>query len=431
MAEKMEVAASCVDSLIKAGMDKAESALLLTRKTELNVDSGEFSLMRTTDDVNLRLMGIQGGKKGSTSINKTDAGSIESAVSELGDLVESSEPDPAADIAENQPEESFSRGPQEPDLDLMYSRMSQFLKRTSTRYPTLILEQLILDHTLKLRYYSNSNGVKFSSARGEYNFVAMFTSKDGENTSSFNFSGVSGENLDRELNELGTIDLLMKQSTEQTVTENLPETFTGDVIVTPDCLGDFVNTITGHLNDYLLMTGTSIFKDSLGKKIADERFTLRSMPLSEKLSGGYFFTGDGFKAENSTIIENGVLKTFLLSLYGSNKTGQKKAVNSGNYYVVDPGTAGFEDMVKSVDRGILLCRFSGGNPASNGDFSGVAKNSYYIENGEIKYPVSETMVAGNIKEMFNSIKSISSETVNNGATIFPWISFTGITVSGK
>ncbi len=54
-------------------------------------------------------------------------------------------------------------------------------------------------------------------------------------------------------------------------------------------------------------------------------------------------------------------------------------------------------MVISIDRGLLLCRFSGGNPFSSGDFSGVAKNSYYIENGEVKYPVSKTVVTGNVK----------------------------------
>lgn len=431
MAEKLEVAVGCVDALISAGMDKAESALLLTRKTELNVETGEFSLMRTTNDIRLRMMGIRNSRRGTTSINKTDMDSISDAVTELVGLVESSEPDPAADVSENQPEESFSRGAEQPDLDLMYKRMTQFLSRANSLYPKLILEQVILDHTLKLRFYSNSNGVKLSSSRGEYNFVAMFTSKDGEKTSSFNYSAVSAEDLDRELNEMGTMDMLMKQSTEQTVTENLPQTFTGEVIVTPDCLGDFVGTIAEYLEDYPLITGTSIFKDSLGEKIADERFTLRSMPLSEDLSGGYFFTADGFKAGNTTIIEKGVLRTFLLSLYGSRKTGKEKAVNSGGYYVVDSGSSRFEDMVKSIDRGLLLCRFSGGNPASNGDFSGVAKNSYYIENGQIKYPVSETMIAGNLKEMLNSIKSISAETVNNGSTVFPWIAFSGITVSGK
>jgi PmbA protein len=81
------------------------------------------------------------------------------------------------------------------------------------------------------------------------------------------------------------------------------------------------------------------------------------------------------------------------------------------------------------EQGIFLARFSGGSPASNGDFSGVAKNSYYIENGEIKYPISETMVSGNIREMFENLNDISSDRIDFGSCILPWISFKGITVS--
>ena len=68
-------------------------------------------------------------------------------------------------------------------------------------------------------------------------------------------------------------------------------------------------------------------------------------------------------------------------------------------------------MIKDIDKGILLCRFSGGSPSDNGDFSGVAKNSYYIENGEIKYPITETMVSGNANEMFNNLDNISKEQI--------------------
>ena len=93
------------------------------------------------------------------------------------------------------------------------------------------------------------------------------------------------------------------------------------------------------------------------------------------------------------------------------------------------GDESLNDMIKSTDKGIVLCRFSGGNPSDNGDFSGVAKNSYYIENGKIKYPISETMISGNICEMFNNIISISKETIDFGNSIYPWIKFDGVTIS--
>ncbi len=70
-------------------------------------------------------------------------------------------------------------------------------------------------------------------------------------------------------------------------------------------------------------------------------------------------------------------------------------------------------------------------PSANGDFSGVAKNSYYIEDGEIKYPVSEVMVSGNLTELFQNIIEISKERINFGTSIYPYIHTSGVTISGK
>ena len=80
---------------------------------------------------------------------------------------------------------------------------------------------------------------------------------------------------------------------------------------------------------------------------------------------------------------------------------------------------------------ILVGRFSGGAPGINGDFSGVAKNSFLIENGEIKGAASETMISGNLAAMLNSLVDISSETVADGISVVPYAAFDGITISGK
>ena len=116
-------------------------------------------------------------------------------------------------------------------------------------------------------------------------------------------------------------------------------------------------------------------------------------------------------------------------MYGSRKTGLQRVSNSGGSLIIDTGDIPLEDMIQTVNEGVLLSRFSGGSPSDNGDFSGVAKNSFYIENGEVQYPISETMVSGNIVDMFQKVKHISNEEVNFGDEIFPWIQFGGITVS--
>ena len=167
----------------------------------------------------------------------------------------------------------------------------------------------------------------------------------------------------------------------------------------------------------------------MNQQIIHESLSIYSNPLSDSLSGGYFVTGDGYKAEDLTIIVSGILQSFLLSLYGSKKTGLQRVSNSGGSLIIDTGDIPLEDMIQTVNEGVLLSRFSGGNPSDNGDFSGVAKNSFYIENGEVQYPISETMVSGNIVDMFQKVKHISNEEVNFGDEIFPWIQFGGITVS--
>jgi len=264
-----------------------------------------------------------------------------------------------------------------------------------------------------------------------YSFSVMFTSKEGEKASSFNYSGCSMKELDKPLHEYSSIDMLLKQSSEQIHTSAFPGKIVGDVIITPDCLSSFIYYVTAYLYDYALISGSSIYKDKLNEKIAHETLTLHSDPRSPEIAKNYFFTRDGFEAQNMTIIDKGVLKSFLLSQYGANKTGKPKAVNSGGCYIVEPGTAAFEEMVSSIDKGLLLCRFSGGNPSDNGDFSGVAKNSYLIENGKITKAVNETMIAGNLAEMIKNIVNISKERIDYGSEIYPWIQVKGITVSGK
>ena len=298
-------------------------------------------------------------------------------------------------------------------------------------YPHTILEQSILKFSSGESWFLNSNGVEFTTKRGHYDFGAMFSTKKDGKSSSFNFSGYTADGLDEPLWQKGTVEELIRQSAEQLDAKPIPEKFVGDIIVTPDALMSFLGFLTQSVTDFPLITGTSAYKDKLGERVASEKLTIHAAPLSDQIVEKYFVTGDGYPTENCAVVENGVLKTFLLSLYGAKKTGGKRAPNSGGCYIVEPGTKAFDDMVKSVDRGVLVCRFSGGRPGSNGDFSGIAKNSYYIDGGEIAWPLSETMISANAVAMLENIVEVSSERVNYGDSVLPWIQFSGITASSK
>jgi len=419
----------CIEQLQQAGANKSQCAVSFSEKKELNVEADEMSLFRTTFDTNIGLSVIVDKKSGGVAINKMDKESINAAVKKVMDMAQSSQPDDANDISPFQPQQSFSKGDEEPDMDKMYQRLDEFMDYVKTTHPTINMEAAVVDFTQSNSIFSNSNGVEFTTKEGMYGFSNMFTAKEGTDTSSFNGTGISSLNLNRPFIETGSARRLLKQSTEQVRTKSVSEKFTGEIVVTPDCLGDFLGFITGDISDGKIISKTSIYKEKLNQQITDPRFTLHARPISDEITDGYFITDDGYIAENSTIIKHGVLKTHLLSLYGANKTGGQRAVNDGGAYVVDAGEQPKDELIKNIKKGILLERFSGGRPSADGEFSGVAKNSYYIENGEIKYPISETMISGNIQEMFNNIGEISSDHIDFGYCIFPWISFKGVTVS--
>lgn len=426
-----EIISYTLEQLKAKGMD-ASCSLNQSTKYEMNVETGKITLIRTVFNNGLSLYAIKDNKSGSYSVNKLDRETIDQAIATVVEIAESSEPDPAHAIAEYQPSEVFCAGPRKPDEDLMYTRLEGFLEQVKSRYPKIIVENAYLDFTHQIRFIANTNGTDFTTEKGIYRFTSMFSAHDGDLSSSFNYTGFAAQELDRELLDYGSLDTLLAQSCEQITTQTLSGKFVGDVIITPDCLESLLwGYVMTFLSDGPMIAGISPFQDKLGQKVASNKLTLSSEPVSPAMADGYFVTSDGFAAENVTLIEEGVLKSFLLSLYGSKKTGKERAKNQGGCFVIQPGDKSLAEMISQVKQGLLVGRYSGGSPSPNGDFSGVAKNSYYIEDGKIKYPVTETMIAGNMAEMFANIKEISAERIDYGAGLIPYMLSTGVTVSGK
>ncbi|MCU0611112.1 MAG: metallopeptidase TldD-related protein, partial [Candidatus Eisenbacteria bacterium] len=272
----------------------------------------------------------------------------------------------------------------------------------------------------------------FAVTKGLYGFHVMFTSKDGHKTSSFNGTSCVTRDLDRELITCGSVDRLLRESVEQTDPQGLSGRFVGDLILTPDVFADFLGLyLDTFLRDSALIAGTSRLKDKLDQQVSAPCITVHDLPRSAELASNHFLTPDGFLAQDHTIIDRGTLKTYLLSLYGARKTGLARALNVGTSCIVEAGDRGIDDIVDGVERGIILGRFSGGNPGESGDVSGVAKNSYYVEDGQVRYPVTETMISSNLLDLFANAGAVSSERVDFGSTILPWVRCTGVTISGK
>ncbi len=429
MTDETALAQQTLDSIQRAGFDKAACRVSNDELHELQAETGEINLFRTSFETDISLVGIHDQKRASLSVNKTDEAAIGEAIGDLKTMAEGANPDAAYDIASAQPHESFAGGVDKPDYDAMYDRVVELQKYAHATYPTLNIRSVSVTFVRRRSCYTNSNDVCFNTARGLYQVGVQFSSKDGPNTSSMMYTGYATYDLDTPIEQATNVDQLLRQSTEQVTTQHIPAKFKGDLVIAPNCLTDFTGFLTARISDGAMIAGTSVYQDRLGEQVASDKLTLRSMPLAADMAGGYWVTGDGFKAEDLTVVEAGKLQSYLLGLYGANKLNMARAMNSGGAWVVDAGETPYDDLIASVDEGILITRFSGGRPNDRGDFSGIAKNSYYIKDGKIQYPIKETTVSGNLVDLLQSVDMVSSERLNFGSSLLPWVKATGITAS--
>lgn len=418
-----------MEQLQQAGFKKAQCSLSSDYRQELNVENGEITLLRSGSDRELYLSGIVNRRKASLSLNDLAKDRVDAAISELLLMAQGSEPDDAYDIAPAQPAESFSAGPQQADLIGMYDNLTAFLEYLKENHPNIVMTECSLDYTLMHSRMVNSNGIDFSESRGSYNGSLMFNAKNDTDTTSLNYTGFNTFALDRPFHRFGSVEQLLKSSEAELNGKPLPAKFTGDLIITPDAIDEFIGFLIGSITDGALIANTSLYKDKLHKAVASACLTLKCVPLDTTMAGGYPFTSDGFRADNLTLLDKGVLNSFLLTHYGARKTGLERAANEGGCVVLEPGSQSLADMIANTREGVLLGRLSGGTPADKGDFSGIAKNSYYIRDGIIQFPLAETMISGNMAAILNRMTEVSQEFVDYGDGRYPWLKATDVSFS--
>jgi PmbA protein len=427
-----DIAQYALDALKKAGADKASCRASKERKDEFNIEANKFTLLRTVFSDNLQMKALVGGRKGVTIINKLDRASIDEAVQSCVALAKAAEPDEAEDIAPLVENKDFDMAQGDADMAALFGRSKEYLEQVRQSFPKIIIEGFTSYYSGGEAVYVNSNGVCFSQKNNYYYYHSMFVAKDGDAGSSFNYDGACLKNVSAPLIDAGMHRALLSEAEKSLSTRMVDEKFTGKIIVTPACDDMIWETIFDcFLGDRALIEGTSRWKDSLGAAVADAKLTLRAAPFNPIAVVPSRFTQDGFEARDIDFIANGVLKNFALSLYGSNKTGKPRADTSPHNIEVAAGETPLAEIISGTERGILLNRFSGGSPGASGDISGVAKNSFLIENGKITDALQETMISFNILDALKNISAISKERVTNGTTILPWCCFDGITVSGK
>lgn len=414
------------------GADEGETWVSRSILTELYYELGKISMVRTvfSDKVGIKL--LKDKRKGTVNLNSFAPEDIKSAVADAWQAAQSAAPDEAEGIAELQENSSFSSGEKAPDLDRIYQQLTDLLADSRQDFPKISFDSIGIEHNYSEKLYANTNGVRLSEDQGFYQLSNMFMAKDGDKTSSFNYFGTVYEDPSERITESNRVRRMLDETQHQIVTEQIEGSFVGDLVITPGCLENIVwFAADTYLQDGAMISGTSPWKEKLGQQVASPLVKIELVAEHPELPGTSHLSGDGYVAENMPVIEGGVLKNFILSRYGASKTGLQRSANRGGSYVFGKGETPLEELIAGVERGVLLGRFSGGEPSPAGDLSGVAKNSFLIENGKVTKPLSEVMIAGNLGDMLRDTVAVSQERENSGYWLLPWIRVSNVNISGK
>ena len=157
---------------------------------------------------------------------------------------------------------------------------------------------------------------------------------------------------------------------------------------------------------------TSFLLESLGSKVLPDSISIYEDPLKLKTLGSRAFDQDGVLKKKQFFVEEGIVSSYLMGQYSANQMGLESTANAGgvsNCCVKSNFDGGITELTKSMDKGLIVTDLMGhGVNATTGDYSRGA-SGFWVENGEIKYPVSGITIAGNLKDMLKNVVSIASD----------------------
>ncbi|HNX49993.1 MAG TPA: TldD/PmbA family protein [Thermoanaerobaculaceae bacterium] len=277
----------------------------------------------------------------------------------------------------------------------------------------------------------NSQGFSGSFRRSAIFCNVGFQAGEGQNLLQESWGDAS-----RRLADLESPEVVARKAVERTVrligarpvpTQKVPMVL--EPAMTAWVLGFLARCVGGDA----IARRQSVFVDKLGQQVGNELVTIVDDGLLKGGIGTEPFDGEGVPCRTTTVVEKGILKSYLLDTYWGRKlklpsTGNSNGVNNLFWKA---GSSTPAEIVKSVDKGLLLTGVIGlGLMPTTGDMS-VGAFGLWIEKGEIVHPVAEVTISGNLGEMLKGVQMVGNDLEMRDSVDGPTVKFAEITVGGK
>ncbi len=407
----------------KLGATAAEVGLSHSEGLSVTVRQRDVETLEHNNDTGLGITVFFGQSKASSSTSDLSPAAIQEAVQAACNIAKHTQADDAAGLA---------------DADLMATSLPDL----SLDHPwNLTVEQAIelatdceqagLDSDTRI---SNSEGATVSSHRGQRIYANShgFLGKTQSSRHSISASLIAKDergmqrdywyDMARDASDLSSATSVGIKAAQRTLarlgagdvkTGSYPVLFTADVA--PSLFGQLIAAIRGGA----LYRKASFLLDKRGEQIFPSFVHIHEQPHLLKALGSAAFDAEGVATSNRDIILDGVLQGYVLDSYAARRLGMSTTANAGGVHnlSIDSSTdMGFDGLVKQMDKGIIVTETMGmGVNIVNGDYSQGAAG-FWVENGEIQYPVDEFTIASNLQDMFMKLTAIGSDIDLRGNT---------------
>ncbi|EGA71777.1 peptidase PmbA [Vibrio sinaloensis DSM 21326] len=416
--QRVELEAAVAKALEMAAEKSDGAEVAITKTTGLSVSTRmcEVENVEFNSDGALGITVYRGQRKGSASTSDLSEKAIQQTVLAALDIAQYTSEDPCAGPA---PKELMVEDI--PDLDLFHpdtpdpdyaAQVAIAAEQKALSFSDKIKQSdgASYDSHYGLKVYGNSHGLlaSYASSRHSTSCCVIGQGNNGEMERDYDYT------LARHKDDLLAPETVGLKAAEKTIsrldaqklkTGQYPVMFAADVAT--GLIGHLVMAISGGN----LYRKSSFLLDKLGEQVLPDWFNIHEKPHVLRGLASSPFDSEGVFTQDREIITDGVLATYLLTSYAARKMDMTPTGHAGgihNWYVQSTGQS-FEQMLKELGTGLLVTETMGqGVNIVTGDYSRGAAG-FWVENGQIQYPVSEITIAGNLKEIFNQIVAVGSD----------------------
>lgn len=399
----------------KQGASSAEAAISSDSGLSATVRMGDVETIEHTRDNALGISVYFGQRKGSASTSDLSPQAIIDTVQAACSIAKYTSEDDCTGLADSE-----LMAKEIPDLDLYHPwpievdeaiELGKSCEGAALNFAPEInnSEGATLNSHSGLRVYGNSHGFigGYPSSRHSLSCSVLGQDEKGMQRDYWYSSGRSATDLEdaEAVGRKAGERTLARLGSRKISTRETPVIFQADMAV------GLLRSLVGAISGSALYRQSSFLLDHLDKQIFPEFVHIHENPLLRRGLSSAPFDSEGVATKPRDIVSEGVLKSYVLSSYSARKLGMQTTGNAGGVrnLTIEQGELDLSGLLKKMDRGLLVTELMGhGVNTVTGDYSRGAAG-FWVENGELQYPVEEITVAGNLKQMYTQLLAVGND----------------------